>query len=226
MAKVTFDGNNYLIIVNNGITSLDVKVDLYSDWKEWVVQGDNSKYYPAFRTVGGDPLSATVSLGDYYFLQNQVGSGWRIRPYESNHVLTITGNLVAEDPDYAMFVQTVSSYNVQIKLVTSSLTQTVNIAGGSSGSGITEDDMNLIATKVLESSTAGRPVGSLGYKASQITTASGLTGSQELMLLEMYRLLGLDPTRPLVVTTTTRTAGDIEQSISGDANTAITVQRI
>lgn len=224
MAKVTFDGNNYLIIVNNGITALDVKVDLYSDWKEWVVQGDNSKYYPAFRTVGGDPLSTTVSLGDYYFLQNQVGYGWRIRPYEGNHTLNITGNLVAEDPDYSMFVSTQGAYNVQVRLTTSSLTQTVNIAGGSSSS-ITEADMDLIATKVLESSTSGRPTGSLGYKASLIT-GSGLSTSQELMLLEMYQLLGLDPTRPLVVTTTTRTAGDIEQTIAGDPNTAITVQRV
>lgn len=123
-----------------------------------------------------------------------------------------------------LFVSTIGAYNVQVRLTTSSLTQTVNIAGGSS-SGITEGDMDLIATKVLESSTAGRPTGSLGYKASLIT-GSGLSTSQELMLLEMYQLLGLDPTKPLVVTTTSRTAGTIEQTISGDPNTTVTVQRV
>lgn len=51
-------------------------------------------------------------------------------------------------------------------------------------------------------------------------TASGsLSPEQATMLLEMYRLLGLDPTRPLVVNATSRTAGEVEQTIqlvSGD----------
>jgi hypothetical protein len=45
------------------------------------------------------------------------------------------------------------------------------------------------------------------------------------MLLELYKLMGLDPTCPLVVTQTTRSVGDdISQSIS-DNNNTVTVTR-
>jgi len=52
--KITFDGGNKLIIVNNGETSLDVGLDLYSAWKEWMLLSDNSKYPIAFSAIGGD----------------------------------------------------------------------------------------------------------------------------------------------------------------------------
>jgi hypothetical protein len=41
----------------------------------------------------------------------------------------------------------------------------------------------------------------------------GLTTTQATMLLEMYELLGLDPTKPLVVTKTARTAGTIRKQL-------------
>ncbi len=46
----------------------------------------------------------------------------------------------------------------------------------------------------------------------------GLTNTQATMLLEMYQLLGLDPTKPLIVTQTSRVAGTIAQSIETDSN--------
>jgi hypothetical protein len=55
--------------------------------------------------------------------------------------------------------------------------------------------------------------------------SSGLTTQQETMLLEMYNLLGLDPTKPLVVTNTTRTAGTISQTIDTNASQT-TVTRV
>ena len=58
-----------------------------------------------------------------------------------------------------------------------------------------------------------------------VVTAS-LTTAQENMLLEVYRLLGLDPTRPLVVSPTSRTAGpEISQSIAV-AGSEYTAQRL
>ncbi len=55
---------------------------------------------------------------------------------------------------------------------------------------------------------------------------NGLTTDQNLWLLEIYRLLGLDPTRPLVVTKTERTVlPEIEQTLA-DTGTQTTVQRI
>ena len=48
------------------------------------------------------------------------------------------------------------------------------------------------------------------------------TFGQATMMVEMYRLMGLDPTKPLVVTTTTVDAGvEIHQNITGDADTTM-----
>jgi hypothetical protein len=49
-----------------------------------------------------------------------------------------------------------------------------------------------------------------------IESNPGLTTAQATMLLEMYVLLGLDPTKPLVVSTNSRTAGTIVQNIASD----------
>ena len=35
--KVTFDGENRLIIINDGELNINVKQDIYSDWKEWAL---------------------------------------------------------------------------------------------------------------------------------------------------------------------------------------------
>jgi len=72
--KVTFDGENKLIIVNDDVTSLDVKIDLYSDWKEWKLLRDHGKFFPALRSIGGDPTVQSQFAGDIYFTIN----GWRI----------------------------------------------------------------------------------------------------------------------------------------------------
>lgn len=47
---------------------------------------------------------------------------------------------------------------------------------------------------------------------------SGLSPQQATMLQEIYNLMGLDMTKPLVVTKTSRTAGSISQTITGDSN--------
>ena len=56
---------------------------------------------------------------------------------------------------------------------------------------------------------------------------SGLSIAQATMLQEMYRLLGLDATRPLIVTTTERNAGaEIGQSIVEAPAGTVTVTRV
>tara|TARA_R110002074_G_scaffold402324_1_gene607071 strand:+ start:141035 stop:141574 length:540 start_codon:yes stop_codon:yes gene_type:complete len=89
--KVTFDGANRLIIVGAGVTDIDVKIDIYSDWKEWVTLGYNSKYLPAIRTIGGDPAGDGFA-GDLYFMQN----GWRV---EVNTPVDLNGILYSDDFD-------------------------------------------------------------------------------------------------------------------------------
>jgi hypothetical protein len=54
----------------------------------------------------------------------------------------------------------------------------------------------------------------------------GLTSTQATMLFEMYRILGLDPTKPLIVSNTERTAGTgITQTVTDDG-TSMTVTRV
>jgi hypothetical protein len=67
--------------------------------------------------------------------------------------------------------------------------------------------------------------GSMG-EALATAGSGGLSPSQVTMLTELYRLAGLDQTRPLVVTETTRTAGaEIEQTIVEAPAGTVTVTR-
>lgn len=108
----TFDGPNLLIILDSGVTEVDVEVDLYSDWKEFFKTGTNSRFSIAFRTEGGSPVSPTSNSGSYFYLQNQ--DGWRIRPPEEDINITVSGNLVAEDVTLPIVVPTVGDFTALV----------------------------------------------------------------------------------------------------------------
>ena len=96
--KVTFDGPNKIIRVNDGVTELDIKVDVYSDWKEWIsTRDDNARYLPAVRSIGGDPTVEGQTAGDIYFLIN----GWKL--YIDLTKVKVTGTLFSDDFDSAYF---------------------------------------------------------------------------------------------------------------------------
>lgn len=109
----TFDGENLLIILDTSAT-VDVKRDLYSDWKEWFKTGTNAKYPIAFDTTGGDPLGGVKQVAPYFFLRND--NGWRIRPPEAHANIVLAGNLYRRDPDIDMFVPTLGNYTVSLEL--------------------------------------------------------------------------------------------------------------
>lgn len=131
MADVIFDGTARLIIVNTGITELSA-ADIYSWWKQWVQEPDiegnnhNAEFLPAFSTTGGDPISVTTAISAYYFLIN----GWRIRPYEGDHQLTINGNLYVEGGAGAIVVPTLGNYNVLVTSQVSPQSQRVTAGVG------------------------------------------------------------------------------------------------
>lgn len=126
--KVTFDGVNRLIIVNQGVTALDVRIDIYSAWKRWVLAG-NANFAPAFSFVGGDPLGGGRFAGTYFFLNNI--KGWKLKPFEGHHDLTLVGNLYPLDPDSAFIATTDGNFTVSIRFESSSLAQAVETAGSS-----------------------------------------------------------------------------------------------
>ncbi len=96
--KVTFDGPNRLIIVNPGVTSIDIQTDVYSAWKRWMVaSGDNSRFEAAIRTIGGDPTTGSQKAGDIYFLINS----WRLE-IDFNQT-SVTGVLFSDDFETAYY---------------------------------------------------------------------------------------------------------------------------
>lgn len=130
--SITFDGPNLVIQLGGGDLTYDAQ-EIYSRWKDWVLAG-NGQFPSAFRTIGGDPLGGGVYAGAYYFLNNV--EGWRIRPEAFDHELTISGNLFGESSATAVFLPTVGDFQVLIKQVTSSLTQTAS--GGGSGPSVSD----------------------------------------------------------------------------------------
>lgn len=50
-----------------GVTSISVKTDLYSVWKEWLMVDDNSNRPQVFRAIGGDLVGSGRYAGDIYF---------------------------------------------------------------------------------------------------------------------------------------------------------------
>jgi len=113
---LTFDGSTKIISLSLGTTSLTC-VELYSAWVDWVALSDNIKWLPAFRTVGGDAITATQNLGVTFFITN----GWRVRPQEASHRLTLDGNLYTDPSGDSPFVPTLGAFNVTIETKVSSL---------------------------------------------------------------------------------------------------------
>jgi len=107
--KVIFDGVNRIILINQNETDIDIRVDVYSNWKEWVKYRDNSQYSQAMSSIGGD-LTPTGSIGGTYFLEN----GWKIKPWAGNYKLSIFGNLYSRDGSDPFIEATGSSYKVTI----------------------------------------------------------------------------------------------------------------
>jgi len=119
---ITFDPATRRIVLDVASTSA---AEIYSRWADWAVTSDNAKYLPAFRQVGGDDLGGGLSIPPYLFLAN----GWKVRPMEADHTLTITGNLFVDgggDP----VVPTLGSYQVLTKLVVPVQAQGISTGGG------------------------------------------------------------------------------------------------
>jgi hypothetical protein len=128
MVKFDVDTSAKLFIAKAGVTSFDVKVDLYSDAKEhWIVDDTANKFNFPIRAIGGDPIGGGRFAGDFYFLRD----GWKIRPQEADHTLTIEGNLYLDDGEVGgIVVPTVGDFTVLTTLERSNLTQTVETGSG------------------------------------------------------------------------------------------------
>lgn len=161
---VSFDGPGKLIVADLGTTALDMR-DVYSRWKDWILSG-NAQFLPAFAVVGGEPTSGSNFIAPYFFLSN----GWRIRPQEASHVLTITGAILVEgggDP----VIPTVGTFNVLVSAVIPVRAEGLLTGGGSGPSEAT------IAAAVWNRSTAAPVAGSYGaFLQSKVLTVAKFLG--------------------------------------------------
>jgi len=230
MAKVLFNGPAREIAVISGTVELDAQIDLYSDWKEWVKDGDNSKYLPAFRTTAGDDIGGGKAISPYFFIINN----WVIRPADADHTLLIAGNLYSDPAANDIVVPATGAFTVNVVLERAVDAITTTVSG--SGGGLTADqdfkltetyqttgDLTSSVSDVLTSqSLADADLIEIITSQSLADASGSLSPDQANQLLRLYEVMGLDPTKPLVVTPRARTvASDISQSIetSGDTVT-------
>lgn len=210
--KVTFDGPNKLIIVNNGVSDINVEQDLYSDWKEWTLIRDYSKYDNAMRVIGGDPTVAGDFAGSTFFVTN----GWQIYV---DHAVNFDGNMFSDD--FASPFVTPENTHILSQKFTNLVDK------------VTPDTSTLGTAVWQVTSDSGDTYAStlttvLNNTNNMTTQGVSLTAAQTTMLEELYRIMGLDPTRPLIATASTRTAGaSVTQTVTGNPETGpVTVTRI
>lgn len=125
-----FDGPNRKIkaredAVTNGVFSFSV-VELWTEWCDWVVQGDNLKYAPALDTLMV-PLTDTESVGPYLFMRNDLG--WRgIPPAINPCTIEVQGSLFGKDPNVHI-LENLEAQATDLIINRSVLTNTITTSG-------------------------------------------------------------------------------------------------
>lgn len=118
---ITIDPASKRIILDSANVTAQ---EIFVAWADWVVLSDNLKYLPAFSATGGDNLGSGLLIPPYYFLIN----GWRVRPMESNHNLTITGNLFVDGGGVPV-VPTLGTYQVTVNYTVPVQAQGISTSG-------------------------------------------------------------------------------------------------
>ncbi len=178
-----FDGDNLTITLDapvSGVLSLDI-ARLYSEWKEWQLESFQNIGYPtAFRTVAGDPLVDTASITAYYFIQNNLG--WRLRPFESDHTILISGNLIPENSTLPVSIPTIGAFTV-LGFGLQPQTQTIAV-----GSGVTQQDKDDIENQIFARIVEG------GFTFEQIIRLTGAMAAGDITQAVdgSYTITGLD----------------------------------
>ena len=116
---ITIDGPTKRIILDSANVSA---AEIWSAWVDW--HPANSQWPLAFQLVGGIALGGGLFIPPYFFLL----SGWRVRPMEASHNLTITGNLFVEGGGVPV-VQTLGTYQVNVNYTVPVQAQGISTSG-------------------------------------------------------------------------------------------------
>ena len=101
---ITLNGSAKRIILDSASVSA---AQIWSAWVDW--HKANQQWPLAFQLVGGNALGGGLFIPPYFFLLN----GWRVRPMEASHNLTITGNLFVDGGGVPV-VGTLGTYQVNV----------------------------------------------------------------------------------------------------------------
>jgi hypothetical protein len=184
---ITIDGDNLLVTLpapTMGVLNVDVQIDLYSDWKEWMLAAfANMGYPPLFTTFGGNTIIAgELAAGSYYTFNNV--AGWRIKPDESNHDVNWVGQLVPLDSSLPVFVPTTGAFTVFVNGLQPISQKVIT------GSGVTQQDKDDIENQIFARVVEG------GFSFEQIfrLLAASAAGTITQALDGSYTITGIDAT--------------------------------
>lgn len=147
-----FDGISKTITLTAGTTVVSVR-DVWSRWIDWFLTSDNSKYLPAFTNVGGDDIDASqgTKIPIYSFLMN----GWKIKPQEANHTLTINDGILLVNGGGDPFLNTIGAYTVRINY--QQPVQAISFSTGGGGGLTVEQDVKLTELHKLQGLDVNNP---------------------------------------------------------------------
>lgn len=204
--KVSFNGTTKQIVVLEGVTSLDIRADVYSAWVRWVERETNSQYLPALRFSGLDPIPGGFT-GATFFTTN----GWKLC-YDPN-LVAVSGVLYSDDYPTAFWSPNGVSPVYPATVSALALSPVGDIIASIDASEVAAAVWNSAVSAFTQNGTFAKLIQDELAKLSAIQTATN----------EVHALHGL--AAPLVVTQTTRTAGDIVQNITLNEQGDTTITR-
>lgn len=167
-----FNGISKNITLTTGTTSVSVR-DLWSRWVDWFLTNDNSKYLPAFEQVGGNDIDVSqgTKIPIYAFLVN----GWKLKPQEANHTLTINDGILLVNGGGDPFLNTNGAYTVRINY--QQPVQAISFSTGGSGSTLTKEQIR-------------EEIDNNSIKLGEIHQLTGLDSSNPLVITPTLKTSG------------------------------------
>lgn len=166
MATISFNGSSRRVTIGlDGLVTNVDSIDIYSAWKEWVAAG-NAQWVPAFsNSVGGDPIGGGTYLGQYFFLNNDLG--WRLSvsygpANDEYYTVNIAGNIYGTDPNLPIIDN--SGFNGDAAFVFNRS----SLATGVATSGQTIDPADIAVAVWDQSMTNHNNPGSFGRRLKEI----------------------------------------------------------
>jgi len=116
---IAFDGSTKIITLDSASVTA---AEIWSRWIDW--HATHTEWPLAFTLVGGIALGGGLFIPPYFFLLN----GWRVRPMEVDHDLTITGNLFVDGGGIPV-VRTIGPYQVNVNYTVPVQAQGISTSG-------------------------------------------------------------------------------------------------